>query len=197
MNSTGFTLWLTGVPGAGKTTLAQTVAAELRLSRNNVEVLDGDEVRQHFCSDLTFSNVDRDINIMRIGILARLLSRNGVAVIVATVSPLREARERVRRLHEAPFFEVFVDCGLDEVMRRDPKGLYAKARRGELQNLTGYQDVYETPLSPDVHVRTDQEAVHDSVSRIIAALADRGVAGVRNSSQAVGVNGVEPGNAWL
>src|SRR5262249_57306869 len=110
-----------------------------------VEILDGDEVRQNLSAGLGFSKADRDANIRRIGYVARLLSRNGVVAIAAAISPYREIRNEVRRAHEAPFIEVFVDCSLDELVRRDRKGLYSKALRGEIQNFTGVSDPYEPP----------------------------------------------------
>src|SRR5712691_4646971 len=151
----GFTLWLTGLPGAGKTTLATGVREELVRRALRVEVLDGDEVRMHLSRDLGFSKRDRDENVRRLGFVARLLSSNGIIAIVAAVSPYREARECVRRSHDAAFVEVFVDCGLEELIRRDPKGLYARAIRGEIQDFTGVSAPYEAPLDPEIHLRTD------------------------------------------
>src|ERR1700757_2070412 len=141
----GFTLWFTGLSGSGKSTLANLVADELRARGRRVEVLDGDEVRTNLSKGLGFSKEDRDTNIRRIGYVARLLSRNGVVVIAAAISPYREVREEVRRAHESPFVEAFVDCSIDELVRRDAKGLYAKALRGELPNFTGISDPYEPP----------------------------------------------------
>src|SRR5690349_16808515 len=171
----GFTLWLTGLSGAGKTTLAQEVVRKLRNYRLSVEVLDGDEVRTHLSKGLGFSQEDRDTNIRRIGYVARLLSRNGVVAITAAISPYREIRDEVRQSHDAPFVETFVDCALDELVRRDRKGLYAKALRGELQHFTGVSDPYEPPPAPDIHVRSDRETVEESRAKIVAWLEHRGL----------------------
>ncbi len=169
----GFTLWLTGLSGAGKSTLAGRVREALVSLGCGVEVLDGDEIRENLSKGLGFSKEDRDTNIRRIGYVARLLSRNGVVVIAAAISPYREVRDEVRRAHEAVFLEVFVDCPLDELIRRDRKGLYAKALRGEVRNFTGVSDPYEPPLAPDVTVRTDREQVDESVAKILALLEHR------------------------
>ena len=172
---TGFTLWFTGLSGAGKSTLAQVVRDVLVSRGRRVEILDGDEVRTNLSKGLGFSKEDRDTNIRRIGYVARLLSRNGVVAITAAISPYREIRDEVRQSHEAPFVETFVDCALDELVRRDRKGLYAKALRGELQHFTGVSDPYEPPPAPDIHVRSDRETVEESRSKIVAWLEHRGL----------------------
>jgi len=169
----GFTLWLTGLSGAGKTTLAAGLRDALIARGHRVEVLDGDEVRRILSAGLGFSKDDRDTNVRRIGYVARLLSRNGVVAIAAAISPYRDTRDEVRRVHEAPFVEVFVDCSLDALVRRDRKGLYAKALRGELQNLTGVSDPYEPPSGADVTVHTDREQVHESLAQILSCLEQR------------------------
>jgi adenylyl-sulfate kinase len=166
----GLTVWFTGLSGAGKSTLAQAVRDEIVARRRRVEILDGDEIRTNLSKGLGFSKEDRDTNIRRIGYVARLLSRNGVVAITAAISPYREIRDEVRRAHEAPFVEVFVDCTLEELVKRDRKGLYTRALRGEIQNFTGVSDPYEAPLSPDIHVRTDCERVEESLARIVAWL---------------------------
>jgi adenylylsulfate kinase len=171
----GFTLWFTGLSGAGKSTLAERVRDTLVTRGERVEILDGDEVRQHLSKGLGFSKADRDTNIRRIGYVARLLSRNGVVAIAAAISPYRDVRDEVRRSHEAPFVEVFVDCTMDELVRRDRKGLYAKALRGELANFTGVSDPYEPPLSADVTVHSDRESVDQSLSTIVSWLERRGL----------------------
>lgn len=171
----GFTLWFTGLSGAGKSTLAAALRDEIRARGRRVEVLDGDEVRTNLSKGLGFSKEDRDTNIRRIGYVARLLSRNGVVVITAAISPYRDVRDEVRRLHEAPFVETFVECSIDELVRRDAKGLYAKALRGELPNFTGISDPYEPPPSPDIHVRSDRETVAESRSSILAFLERTGL----------------------
>ncbi len=175
----GFTLWFTGLSGAGKSTLAQGVRDALAARGHPVEVLDGDEVRQNLSKGLGFSKEDRDTNIRRIGYVARLLSRNGVVAITAAISPYREVRDEVRREHEAAFVEVFVECSLDELVRRDRKGLYAKAIKGEIQNFTGVSDPYEPPIAAEVTVHTDREAVGESLSTIIGWLEGRGLIDAR------------------
>ena len=171
--SGGFTLWLTGLSGSGKTTLARELEPILRERFGKVEVLDGDVVRTNLSQGLGFSKEDRDTNIRRIGFVAHLLSRNGVPVIVAAISPYREVRDEVRR-QIGDFVEVHVDCSLDELTRRDVKGLYAKALRGEIAHFTGISDPYEPPLDPDVVVRSDRETVSESVDKILAKLEDLG-----------------------
>jgi len=170
---TGFTLWFTGLSGAGKSTLAQAIAAALRERGHRVEILDGDEVRTHLSKGLGFSREDRDTNIRRIGYVARLLSRNGVVAISAAISPYRDVRAEVRAAHEAPFIEIYVRCPLEELIRRDVKGLYAKALRGEIANFTGISDPYEEPEDPDVLVDSSLETVEESVARILNHLAKR------------------------
>src|SRR4051794_32030113 len=168
MNS-GFTLWFTGLSGAGKTTLSAAVAAELRARGQRVEVLDGDVVRTNLSKGLGFSREDRDTNIRRIGFVAKLLTRNDVAVGGAAVSPYRAVRDEVRA-EISKVGEVFVRCSLDEPIRRDVKGLYERALRGEVAQFTGVLDPYEEPLSPEVVVDTDQEGVEQSVATVMAAL---------------------------
>jgi adenylyl-sulfate kinase len=173
----GFTLWFTGMSGAGKSTLASNCAEVLRRAGRRVEVLDGDEIRRSLSKGLGFSRADRDENIRRIGFVADLLSRNGVVAISAAISPYRDAREEVRKHHSAPFVEIFVDCSMEELVRRDVKGLYARALRGDLSNLTGVNDAYEPPVAPDVHLRTDQESVGESLQRIVDDICRRGLLG--------------------
>jgi len=163
----GLTLWFTGLSGAGKSTLAEGVRDEIVARGRRVEILDGDEIRTNLSKGLGFSKEDRDTNIRRIGYVARLLSRNGVVAITAAISPYREVRDEVRIAHEATFVEIFVDCTLDELVKRDRKGLYAKALRGEIQHFTGVSDPYERPLSPDIHLHTDRERVEESLARIV------------------------------
>lgn len=172
-NRKGFTLWLTGLSGAGKTTLAELLANELRSLGVRVEVLDGDEVRTNLSKGLGFSKEDRDTNIRRIGYVCRLLSRNGVGTISAAISPYRAVRDEVRAAieHEgAEFIEVFVKCPIAVLAERDVKGLYRKALAGEIQGFTGVSDPYEEPLSPAIVVQTDQETVDDSVRIIMCEL---------------------------
>ncbi|MCM3874683.1 MAG: adenylyl-sulfate kinase [Pyrinomonadaceae bacterium] len=178
MGSKGFTLWLTGLSGAGKTTLAALLATELGARGVNVEVLDGDEVRTNLSKGLGFSKDDRDTNIRRIGYVCRLLSRNGVGAISAAISPYREVRDEVGRAIEgdgAEFIEVFVKCPIAVLAERDVKGLYKKALAGEIAAFTGVSDPYEEPLSPAVIVHTDQESVETSVRVITRELEQRGL----------------------
>jgi adenylyl-sulfate kinase len=171
--SRGFILWFTGLSGAGKSTLATHLTPILRERGLPVEVLDGDEVRTNLSKGLGFSREDRDTNIRRIGYVARLLSRNGVAVITAAISPYREVRDEVRA-EAADFVEVYVRCSIDELVRRDVKGLYEKALRGEIKNFTGVSDPYEEPLSAEVVVDSAVETVEESAARILARLEELG-----------------------
>ena len=171
---TGFTLWFTGLPCAGKSTLAQLVAKELMRRDRVVEVLDGDVVRTNLSKGLGFSKEDRDENIRRIGFVCRLLSRNGVVAIAAAVSPYRAARDEVRASIE-PFVEVYVHAPLETCIQRDPKGLYKKALSGEIQNFTGVNDPYEPPLNPELIVDTSQEPPEASAARILAKLEQMGL----------------------
>lgn len=170
----GFTIWLTGLSGAGKSTIAELLTTELRERGKQVEVLDGDVVRTHLSKGLGFSREDRDTNILRIGWVCEVLSRNGVVAIAAAISPYRETRDQVRQ-RIPNFVEVFVDCPLDACIERDVKGLYKKALAGEIKEFTGVSDPYEAPLNPEVTVRTAEEDVPLSVARIIAYLDEAGL----------------------
>jgi adenylyl-sulfate kinase len=170
----GFTLWLTGLSGAGKSTVAGAVGERLRAEGLAVEVLDGDEVREHLSKGLSFSREDRDINVRRIAYVAKLLSRNGVAVITAAISPYRSTRDEARREIGDGFVEVFVNAPLEECIRRDVKGLYDKALAGKIGSFTGVSDPYEAPLAPELELRTDRETLEESVDRVLAALRGRG-----------------------
>ena len=169
----GFTLWFTGLSGAGKSTLAAAVSADLRGRGIPVEVLDGDEVRQNLSKGLGFSPEDRDTNIRRIGYVAKLLARNGVAVITAAISPYRAIRDEVREQIGA-FVEVYVKASLDECIRRDTKGLYRRALAGEIPQFTGVSDPYEEPLAPELVIDTEREEVADSASRVVDRLFELG-----------------------
>ncbi len=165
----GFTLWFTGLSGAGKTTVAEIVEHELRERGRRVEVLDGDIVRTNLSKGLGFSREDRNINVLRIGFVANLLTRNGVAVIVSAISPYKEARDQVRR-RIVDFVEVFVDAPLEVCAERDVKGLYQKAFAGEIPQFTGVSDPYEPPAAPDLTLKTDEEEPQESARRVIEKL---------------------------
>jgi adenylyl-sulfate kinase len=169
----GVTVWFTGLSGAGKSTLATLLKERLQGMGRRVELLDGDEVRKNLSSGLGFSKADRDANIRRIAFVAKLLTRNGVIAITAAISPYREIRDEARR-EIGNFVEVFVDCPLEVCEQRDVKGLYKKARTGEIAHFTGISDPYEAPVSPDVVVDTARQTVEESVAAILAALAERG-----------------------
>ena len=181
----GFTIWFTGLSGAGKTTLATAVAAELVRRGLKVEILDGDEVRTNLSKGLGFSKEDRDTNIRRIGYVCRLLSRNGIGVIAAAISPYREVRNEVRSLIEAEgvaFIEVFARCPIEVLAERDVKGLYKKALAGEIKEFTGVSDPYEEPDSAEMVLETDRETIETSVTTIVKALERRSVLPVSNKS---------------
>jgi len=176
--NTGFTLWLTGLSGAGKTTLAASLARDLTGRGVKLEILDGDEVRTNLSKGLGFSKEDRDTNIRRIGYVCRLLSRNGVPTISAAISPYRAVREEVRHAieqDEVDFIEVFVKCPITVLAERDVKGLYKEALAGKIKGFTGISDPYEEPLAPSVVVETDRETVESSTRLIICELERRGL----------------------
>jgi adenylylsulfate kinase len=165
----GFTLWFTGLSGSGKTTIAEIVERELKERERPVEVLDGDIVRTNLSKGLSFSRDDRNINVLRIGFVANLLTRNGVGVIVSAISPYKEARDQVRR-RIVDFVEVFVDAPLEVCADRDVKGLYKKAFAGEIEQFTGVSDPYEPPNAPDLVLKTDEESPEESAQRVIEKL---------------------------
>src|SRR3712207_6614917 len=170
----GFTLWFTGLSGAGKTTIAEIVERELRERSGKAEVLDGDIVRTNLSKGLSFSKEDRDINVLRIGFVAELLTRNGVGVIVSAISPFKEARDQVRRSIGEDFIEVFVGAHVEVCAERDVKGLYKKAFAGEIEQFTGVSDPYEPPAAPELHIKTDEEEPHESARRVVARLEELG-----------------------
>ena len=167
----GFTLWFTGLSGAGKTTISEIVERELRERFGRIEVLDGDVVRTNLSKGLGFSREDRDTNVLRIGFVADLLTRNGVGVIVSAISPYKEARDQVRR-NVGDFVEVFVDAPVEVCAERDVKGLYAKAYSGEIPEFTGVSDPYEAPVAPELHLHTDKEDAEDSAHKVIDKLVE-------------------------
>lgn len=172
----GAVVWLTGLSGSGKSTLAN--ALELRLFERGVStyVLDGDNVRHGLSSDLGFGEADRRENMRRLGELGRLFVDAGIVVITAFISPFRAERDAVRaRLREGDFFEVFVDTDLATCESRDPKGLYKRARAGEIRDFTGIDSPYEPPVAPDVVLETGRESAEESVARLLGLLVSRGV----------------------
>src|SRR5919205_1411655 len=169
-NGRGFTLWFTGLSGAGKTTIAEIVEHELRIRTRKIEVLDGDIVRTNLSKGLGFSREDRDTNVLRIGFVADLLTRNGVGVIVSAISPYKEVRDQVRRNVGEDFVEIFVDAPLEVCAERDVKGLYKKAFSGEIEQFTGVSDPYEPPNAPDLVLKTDEESPEESAQKVIEKL---------------------------
>jgi adenylylsulfate kinase len=168
-NDTGFVLWLTGLSGAGKSTVAAKLAPALAERGHRVELLDGDEVRTNLCQGLGFSRADRDTNIARIGYVAGKLAKHGVAVLVAAISPYRQARDQVRAQVDN-FVEVHVAAPVQTCAERDPKGLYAKALSGQIKNFTGVSDPYEPPLAPEIVLHTEAESVDESVHQVLTWL---------------------------
>ena len=173
MEQKGVTLWFTGLSGAGKTTISQQVEAKLRAEGYKIEVLDGDIVRTNLTKGLGFSKEDRDTNVRRIGFVADLLTRNGVIVIVSAISPYRAIREELKE-KIGNFVEIFVNAPLSVCEDRDVKGLYKKARSGEIKMFTGISDPYEPPASPEIECRTDLEELDESVNKVFAGLEELG-----------------------
>lgn len=174
----GATLWFTGLSGSGKSTIAVALEAELHRRGKLSYRLDGDNIRLGINKNLGFSAADRTENIRRIGEVAKLFADAGVITLSSFISPYAADRDGVRQLHDAaglPFFEVYVECPLDEAERRDPKGLYKKARAGEIRNFTGIDDPYDAPAAPELTLRTDQLSLEQEVEAIISYLIERGV----------------------
>jgi adenylylsulfate kinase len=169
----GFTLWFTGLPCSGKSVVADLVAGRLRELGMRVERLDGDIVRQSLTRDLGFSRKDRDENIRRVTFVAKLLTRNGVAVLTSFISPYREVRTEARR-EIGNFIEVYAKCALDVCIARDVKGMYKKAIKGEIKEFTGISDHYEEPLNPEILLETDKEAPEESAGKVLEKLAEMG-----------------------
>lgn len=177
MGNKGLVIWLTGLSGAGKTTIARALRRELIAAGQRVETLDGDEVRDSLSRGLGFSKEDRDTNVRRIGFVARLLARNGVIVLASAISPYQQSRDDVRHAvtsDGAHFIEVFVRCSLQVLIERDVKGLYKKALAGEIKNFTGVSDPYEPPLAPDVVIDSSSQSVDESAALILSHLLDSG-----------------------
>lgn len=180
MEQKGFTLWFTGLSGAGKTTLARLVETELKNRSLKVEVLDGDVVRTNLSKGLGFSKEDRDTNIRRIGFVCGLLTRNQVIAIAAAISPYRDIRNEVRE-QIGSFVEVYVKCPLEVLIERDVKGLYKRALAGEVQHFTGVDDPYEEPLVAEIVIETDNESPEISAARIISRLEEMSLVAVSDA----------------
>lgn len=167
---TGVIIWLTGLSGSGKSTIGGELLSHFHQMSLKAELLDGDEVRELLSKGLGFSKADRDLNIRRIGYVARLLARNGAIAITAAISPYREIRDEVRKLAAldgVKFVEIYLNASIDSLMERDTKGLYRKALAGEISNFTGISDPYEPPLNPNVEIHTDIQTVEESISQIL------------------------------
>jgi len=180
--SQAYTLWFTGLSGSGKSTLSEKVAAELRQRGQKVELLDGDAVRTNLSKGLSFSQEDRDINVKRIGYVCHLLTRNGVWAVSAAISPYASVREENRQLI-GRFIEIYVECSIETLAKRDVKGLYKKALAGQVPNFTGVSDPYEAPLRPEIKVSSETETVEQSFSKIVSYLETQ--AGLPRSGTAV------------
>ncbi|MFE9610056.1 adenylyl-sulfate kinase [Streptomyces sp. NPDC006012] len=177
--TTGATVWLTGLPSAGKTTIAQELAGRLRAAGHLVEVLDGDEIREFISAGLGFSRADRHTHVQRVGFLAELLARNGVKALVPVIAPYADSRAAVRGRHEAngtSYVEVHVATPVEVCSVRDVKGLYARQAAGELTGLTGVDDPYEDPEKPDLRIESQHQTVQESAAAVYALLSERGLA---------------------
>ncbi|MFJ4869966.1 adenylyl-sulfate kinase [Streptomyces sp. NPDC088757] len=175
---TGATIWLTGLPSAGKTTIAYELAGRLRDEGHRVEVLDGDEIREFLSAGLGFSREDRHTNVQRIGFVAELLASHGVKVLVPVIAPYADSREAVRKRHQAEgtaFVEVHVATPVEVCSVRDVKGLYAKQAAGEISGLTGVDDPYEAPEAPDLRIESQDQTVRESAARLHALLTEKGL----------------------
>lgn len=169
----GFTLWFTGLSGAGKSTISHEVYIELKRRSLKAELLDGDIIRINFSQGLGFSKRDRDINIRRIGFVSYLLNKNEIISIVAAISPYKEVREQNRALL-GKYIEVFCDCPIEILEKRDPKGLYKKAKAGEIPNFTGISDPYERPENPEIVIKTGEESIEESYQKVMTYLESHG-----------------------
>ncbi|ELS57550.1 putative Adenylyl-sulfate kinase [Streptomyces viridochromogenes Tue57] len=177
--TSGATVWLTGLPSAGKTTIAHELAGRLREEGHRVEVLDGDEIREFISAGLGFSREDRHTNVQRIGFVAELLARNGVLALVPVIAPYTDSRDAVRKRHQrsgTPYVEIHVATPVEVCSVRDVKGLYAKQAAGELTGLTGVDDPYEEPESPDLRIESQNQTVQESAASVYALLTERGLA---------------------
>lgn len=174
-------IWLTGLSGSGKTTIARCLCDQMRQAGERCELLDGDELREGICRELGFSRSEREENVRRIAWLASLLERNDVIVLVAVIAPYREQRSALRHRFQE-MLEVFVDAPLEVCERRDPKLLYARARNGEIRNFTGIDDVYEGPEFPDVHCMTDRETLSESSAKVMRAIENAPAHAIRTAA---------------
>lgn len=173
MDQNGFTLWFTGLPCSGKSTIANLVAEELRQRGLKAERLDADIIRRHLWKELGYSKEDRDENTRRVTFLAKLLTRNGIAVLASFISPYREMRNYARR-EISDFVEIYVRCPVDVCIERDARGMYKKALAGEIQNFIGVSDPYEEPLNPEVLIDSDKEVLEESVAKVIHKIISLG-----------------------
>lgn len=178
----GVTAWLTGLSGAGKTTLARRVFEDLTRDGYDVELLDADVLRQTICAGLGFSRADRDTNVRRLSFLAAMLTRHGVIVLVTAISPFRETRSDIRR-EIGSFLEVYVNAPLEVCEARDVKGIYRRARAGSIRDVTGIDHEYEHPLNPDVECRTAEEAIEESARKIAAGILQKIADGSKAAAQ--------------
>jgi adenylylsulfate kinase len=169
----GFCLWFTGLSGSGKTTITNVLVKEMRKRGSKLEVLDGDIVRQNLSKGLGFSKEDRDTNIRRVAFVADLLSRNEVPVITAAISPYRQIRDEARAKMDGRFIEAYVKASVEECEKRDVKGLYAKARSGEIKEFTGVSDPYEPPENPELEIDTETQSPEESAQQILRYLEER------------------------
>lgn len=176
MEQKGFTLWFTGLPCSGKSTIADVVAEELRKMGLKAERLDADIIRKHLWKELGYSKEDRDENIRRAAFLAGLLTRNGIVVLTSFISPYRELRDYARR-EIGDFVEIYVKCPVEVCIQRDTRGMYKKALAGEITNFTGVSDPYEEPLNPEVLIESDKESLAESVTKVIAKIKELGYIG--------------------
>jgi len=168
----GFVCWLTGLPGSGKTCIAENLAEKLRSQGHKVELLDGDWVRKTINIGAGYTPEERQKHLLRVAWIARLLARNGIIALCSFVSPYRSIRAEIRKIieEEVPFIEVFVKCSLEEAMKRDPKGLYKRALKGEIRNMTGIDDPYEEPLNPEIIVDTEKMEIEECVETVLGGL---------------------------
>ena len=176
MEQRGFTLWFTGLPSSGKSTIADAVAEALRKRGLKTERLDADIIRKHLWKELGYSKEDRDENIRRASFLAKLLTRNGIAVLTSFISPYRELRDYARR-EIGNFVEIYVKCPVDVCIQRDARGMYKKALAGEIPNFTGVSDPYEEPLNPEVLIESDKESLEESVTKVMTKIKELGYIG--------------------